>query len=169
MTIRMDELGEYCTPATLRLPGFGGAGLFLRTSVMPVAAEDADVDVAALGLDVGLLSPFRFVQFLSRSATRGFSQELSSFFFADADDWTPQDSVPAFIDPLSGLTCRVLSSTPVQVGLLVELDDDSIGDPDGRALDFVTSRAVLAQAAMDARILEGVDDDVHFSPPAEGR
>ena len=88
MTIRMDELGEYCTPATLRLPGFGGAGLFLRTSVMPVAAEDADVDVAALGLDVGLLSPFRFVQFLSRSATPGFSQELSSFFFAAADDWT---------------------------------------------------------------------------------
>ena len=50
----------------------------------------------------------------------------------------------------------------------MELDDDSIRDPDGRALDFVTSRAVLAQAAMDARILEGVDDDVHFSPPAEG-
>ena len=42
------------------------------------------------------------------------------------------------------------------------------GIPTG-VLDFVTSRAVLAQAAMDARILEGVDDDVHFSPPAEGR
>ena len=102
MTIRMDELGEYCSPASLRLPGFGGAGLFLRTSVMPVAAEDADVDVAALGLDVGLLSPFQVRAVPVPVGHAGFSQELSSFFFAAADDWTPQDSVPAFIDPLSG-------------------------------------------------------------------
>ena len=33
---------------------------------------------------------------------------------------------------------------------------DSMGILDGRALDFVTSRAVLAQAAMDARILEAL-------------
>jgi hypothetical protein len=168
MSFRMDELGEYCTPASFRLPGFGGAGVFLQTGVVPVSAEHAD-DVAALGLDVGLLSPGRFVQFLSRRAKPGFSQELSSFFFAAADDWAPEQSVPAFIDPLSGLTCRVLSSTPGQVGLLVELEDDSVGDPDVRALDFVSSRAVLAQAAMDIRSLEGVDDDVHFSPPPEGR
>ena len=167
MSMRMDELGEYCAPATFRLPGFGGAGVFLRTGVLPVSADDAD-DVAALGLDVGLLSPGRFVQFLSRRARPGFSQELSAFFFAAADDWAPEQSVPVFSNPLSGLTCRVLSSTPGQVGLLVELDDDSAGDPDVRALDFVTSRAVLAQAAMDVRALEGVDEDVHFSPPPEG-
>ena len=90
MSMRMDELGEYCSSGNLRLPGFGGAGgLFLRTGVMPVAAEDADVDVAALGLDVGSAESVRFVQFLSRWATRGFSQELSAFFFAAADDWTP--------------------------------------------------------------------------------
>lgn len=56
---------EYA-PGMFRLPGFGGAAMFLRSVILPNADGDAQ-----LGFDVGLLSPQAFTRHLCRTANPG--------------------------------------------------------------------------------------------------
>ena len=60
------------------------------------------------------------------------------------------------------------SSTDSQVELLVQVVEDPTGE-ELRGVNFQTSRAVLAQAAHDARILESVGDESEgvVTPPRE--
>lgn len=151
-------------PNLFRLPGFGGAAVFLRTGV----ALDADDHAPALSVDVGLLSTVDHVQYLSRPATRGFSHQLSELFLAAAADPLPEITVPDFTDPLSGLECRVESSTDTQVSLLVQIPEDLSAEQRTYAgVDFLTSRAALAQAAIDVRVLENTDDDPVIEPSSD--
>jgi len=152
-------------PSLFRLPGFGGAAVFLRTGV--VLPDDQD-HTPALAVDVGLLSTVDHVQYLGRPATPGFSQRLSELFLAAAADPLPEVTVPDFTDPLSGLECRIGSSTDTQVGLLVQIPEDLFAEQRTYAgVDFLTSRAALAQAAIDVRVLENVEDDPAIEPPSD--
>jgi len=150
-------------PNLFRLPGFGGAAVFLRTGVVL-----PDGKAPALSVDVGLLSTVDHVQYLSRPATRGFSQQLSELFLAAAADPLPEITVPDFTDPLSGLECRVESSTDTQVSLLVQIPEDLSAEQRTYAgVDFLTSRAALAQAAIGVRVLENTDDDPVIEPSSD--
>lgn len=137
---------EECAPATFRLPGFGGRGLFLRAC--PFRGEDLETgawqDVP--GVDVGLLDTAQYVCGLTREATPGFSQRLSDFLLAAA---TGSGMVPPFHDEVLDLLCEVVSSAESEVELLVTFEQ--------RRLSLRTSRAALAQGAWDVRRLEHVD------------
>lgn len=155
-----------CWPGMFRLPGFGGAAVFLRSCVLIPDGGNA----SALGVDVGLLSTVDYVRFLGRPVEPGFSQRWSEFFFAAAGDLHPEASVPAIQDPLSGLECSVESSTDSQVELLIQIVEDmDAEEPDYAGVNFLTSRAALAQAAIDVRVLESVDEDpaAVAVPPSE--
>ncbi|XGU18262.1 hypothetical protein ACETU7_20330 [Rhodococcus sp. 3Y1] len=70
-----------------RLPGYGGAAVFLRSHAVPATVFESDVPT--LVFDVGLLSPDRFNQYLSRHTDDGFVERLAAFFFT-----RPQTSIP---------------------------------------------------------------------------
>lgn len=79
-----------------RLPGYGGAAVFLRSHAVPATVFESDVPT--LVFDVGLLSPDRFNQYLSRHTDDGFVERLAAFFFHAAADFHPEKSLPAFTD-----------------------------------------------------------------------
>lgn len=142
-----------------RLPGFGGAAVFLRSTLVP-AVDAGDDPVARLSVDVGLLSPASFAQYQGRAVMPGLPARLSAFFLSAAADEQPESSVAPLVDEVLGLRVEVASSDEYRVGLLVSLVkdlDEPDAEPDG--LDFETSRAVLAQAARDVRFLDHVDAD----------
>lgn len=148
---------EAYEPAMFRLPGFGGAALFLRTTVVP---DLRDEPRPCLGYDIGFLSPASFTRYLGRLASADLPGRLSAFFLAIASDENPESGVNAFWDEHMGLRIAVTASDATTVTLLVTLNDgpsDEEEEPDG--LDFGTSRAVLAQAAFDVRYLDPWETD----------
>ena len=152
-------------PGTFRLPGFGGAALFLRSCIVL-----DDLAGPALGVDIGILDRVSFTQFLGREVTAGFSQRLSEFFLAAASDVAPEDTVPEFSDGPSTLNCRVVSSSAGVIELLVTIAQDPESDDPGIAgVEFQTSRSALAQAGLDVRVLESIDDDpaAVLEPPSD--
>jgi len=140
---------EPAWPAMFRLPGFGGAAVFLRT----VIAEAEDSPVPDLRVDLGLLDPGNYRQFLRRPVGAGLPSRLSAFFMAAAGDWNPESSLTPLQDDELGLSITVTESDEHRVTLLVEVQDD----PEPVGLDFQTSRAALAQAARDVRVLDHAD------------
>ena len=170
-------------PALFRLPGFGGAAVFIRSAVVravdPMTGSPAAQ--AVLGFDVGLLSPLSHCEYRARPAGPLFADRLSAFLLGAAGDVEPEASVAPLIDDAMGLRIRAVSSDDEKVGLLVAVDrrdgDPDIGSdsdavgPDGDAvgpdgdgsgsegLDFETSRAALVKAAHDARFLDHVGGD----------
>jgi hypothetical protein len=142
--------GSY-EPALFRLAGFGGAGLFLRTSVFP---DERGAEV--LGVDIGLLSVESFVWLLSREADGGLSAGLSAFFIAVAGEDHPEVTIGPFRNDLLGLECAVVASDAVEVELLVRVDPD-------QELLLRTTRAAVMQAGLDARRLEDVNADLDVS------
>jgi hypothetical protein len=133
---------EFYRPGLFRLAGYGGAALFLRSGVL-------GGDPPRLTLDVGFLTPTDYVWFMRQPMMPGLTEELAHFFFACANDIDPELSVDAVVDPLSGLSVRVLSSTPAQVEMQVE-----VGADDGEGVKFLTSRVALTRAADQIRLLE---------------
>lgn len=140
---------ELAWPAMFRLPGFGGAAVFLRT----VVAEAEDSPVPELRVDLGLLDPGNYHQFLRRPVGAGLPSRLSAFFMAAAGDWHPESSQAPLTDDELGLSITVIESDEHRVTLLFEVQDD----PEPVGLDFQTSRAALAQAARDVRVLDQAD------------
>jgi len=139
-------------PGLFRLAGFGGAALYMRTQVCPAATGSE----CSLAFDVSLHSPESESRYFARFAQPGLVEALSAFFLQAAADWHPEASLPAISDPVLGLQIAVTSSTDTRVGLLVTLTEaDDPEEPDG--LDFETTRATLAQAALDVRDLTSVE------------
>ncbi len=131
-------------PALFRLPGFGGAAVYLRSGVVNDHGPE-------LRLDIGLVSPTAWVWYPRLPMRPGLSVELSHFFYECASDLHPELTVAEVADVPSGLTVTVTSSTDDQVELQFRLADDGCL--------FSTSRVVLAQAANDVLVLESVGGD----------
>jgi hypothetical protein len=137
-----------------RLAGFGGAALFLRSQVVPGKVFGGTGVVPAY--DVMLLAPDYHVWYLARRASDHVIDWLSSFMFAAAADFTPEDSVLPFSDPVLGVTIRVLASNDerveIEVRVMPDIEDGSV---EADVLNFETSRYALAAAAEAIRVLDG--------------
>ena len=153
--------------ARFRLPGFGGAALCLRSVVIP---DDAHSAGARLSLDVELLSPIKSDHYLARPVSDGLIDRLSTFFLAAASDWHPEISAPTVSDERLGLELSATHSDEVRVNIVLRIVEDLEDDVrDFGGLDFETSRAALAQAARDVRVLDrDSDDNAELAdPPSE--
>lgn len=156
-----DPLGDYA-PAQFRLPGYGGAAVFLRSQVVP--ARTFGTDGPSLAFDVMLLAPDWHVWHLTRPAEPGLVDRLSAFFFAAANDFAPETSLAVFADAAMGLTLSVDASTDHQVSLTVTVLRDRAADvPEFDDLDFETSRATLVSASIGVRDLDSSwSDEVEY-------
>lgn len=143
-----------------RLPGYGGAAVFLRSHAVPATIFESDQPM--LAFDVGMLSPDRFIQYLGRRAGPDFVERLAGFFFRAAADFHPEDSIPTFVDDRLGLTITIRSSTDRAVELEFSLaqNPDSSGT-ERDEMNFETSRVVLATSAQTVPRLTG-DVASHF-------
>lgn len=153
-------------PAQFRLPGFDGAGLFLRTLTLPESLPG--LDRLTLAFDVGLLSPERKVEYLARKSDPQFVKRLSGFFWSAANDFHPEQSVPILTQDSMGVTIAVVSSSDfrieIQVTLVEELGANIL---EFDLLNFETSRLALTTAAREVRSLTGEIDDPEFSEGIE--
>ncbi|TSD49842.1 hypothetical protein FFI94_029265 [Rhodococcus sp. KBS0724] len=137
-----------------RLPGYGGAAVFLRSHAVP--ARTLETEAPTLVFDVGLLSPDEYNQYLNRPAGDGFVERLSAFFFHAAADFHPERSLDTFSDETLGLTIAVRSSTDQRVELEFSLAEDATeSDSERDEMDFETSRVVLATSAQSVGRLSG--------------
>ena len=129
-----------------RLPGYGGAAIFLRRH----AVRDDEGGVRA-AYDVGLLGPEGRTEYFARPAEADFPARLGEFLFAAASEFHPELAVPIFSDEELGFTLAAMSSTDdrveLQVTVLGELGADV---PETDAMNFETSRAVLVSASHEA-------------------
>ena len=147
-----NPLGEYA-PAQFRLAGFGGAGVFLRSQVVP--AKTFGSDHPSLAFDVMLLAPDWHVWHMSRPVMPGFVDRLSTFLFEVANHFVPEQSVDAFTDAAMGLTISVESSEEGRVELAVTVVREPGADvPEVDDLNFETSRATLVSASFAVRGLD---------------
>lgn len=137
-------------PATpsdlLRIPGRGGAALFLRAGWVTTGWQD--LHKSGLVLDIGLLDPQRYVQYLARPCPAGSLHELATFLLAAASERHPEQSLAHFQDADLGLGLSVVQSTDLEVELEVLVVQDPGADlVEHDGLNFQTSRAVLVTAA----------------------
>lgn len=136
-----------------RLPGYGGAAMFLRSQGVP--ARTFRSDAPNIAFDVGLLSPRRFTWYLKQPADDNFADRLAEFFFRGAADFHPENSLAAFSDVRMGLMIDIRSSTNERVELEVTLLEGSTADPIDN-INFETSRVVLANSAQSvSRLTRG--------------
>ncbi len=106
------------TPSDLlRVPGRGGAALFLRAGW--VAAGWQDLEQSGLVLDIGLLDPQRSVQYLARPCSPRSLEDLAVFLLTAASDRHPEQSLADFQDADLGLALSVVQSTDLEVKLEV--------------------------------------------------
>jgi hypothetical protein len=139
----------------------------LRSVVVPDEARSAG---ARLSLDVELLSPIKSDHYLARPVSDSLIPRLSAFFLAAASDWHPELSAPTVFDDRLGLELSATHSDEVRVNIVLRLIEDLEADVrDFGGLDFETSRAALAQAARDVRVLDRDSDDNAglADPPSE--
>ncbi|MFC9788059.1 hypothetical protein [Rhodococcus sp. NPDC127528] len=122
-----------------RLPGFGGAAVFLRRTVASARMRESDAPGTAF--DVGLLSPDRLVWYQQRVAEDDFVDRLGAFLLRAAADFHPEKSLDVFADRRMGLTVSVRTSTDSRV----ELEFEIVEEED--VMSFETSRVALAAAA----------------------
>lgn len=145
-------------PAQFRLPGFDGAGLFFRTLTVPESLPG--LNRLALAFDVGLLSPERKVEYLSRKADAEFVRRLAAFFWSAANDFHPEQTVPILTQDSMGLTIAIVSSSDfrieIQITLVEELGANIL---EFDVLQFETSRLALTTAASEVRELLGEKEE----------
>jgi hypothetical protein len=147
-------------PGVFRLPGYGGAALFLRSHVVPDRSPEGTGGL--LALDVGLLDPYRLVHYLARPAAEGFVDRLARFLFSAASEFHPEKTLATFADEAMGLTISALASTDDRVEIEVAvIPDPGVPMEDADGLNFETSRAALVTASQEVRALDASwDDDV---------
>lgn len=153
----------------VRLAGYGGAGLFLHSVVVPAEGGSAGPEPLGIAFDVTLHSPQSENTYYARNAEAGFLASLADFCLAAAAAEAPEMSTSPLLDERCGFELSVLSSSETRVGLLVraarELDETPI---EWDVMDFETSRAALAQLSIDTRMLLGEDAwTVSTEPPTE--
>jgi hypothetical protein len=138
----------------MRLPGFGGAGLFLRRSIASESNRP--------GADVWLVDPRMHNGVLGREVDRRFWLRLARYLFDVAGAQFPDRDVPAFLDASSGLSVDVGTSDSNRVGLQVLVT--GLDDPDcpELGLRFESTRAALANAAIGVQSLFGSLDLADF-------
>lgn len=143
----MRLMPEPATPSDLlRIPGRGGAALFLRAGW--AAAGWQDLDNSGFALDIGLLDPRRYVQYLARPCPAGSLEDLAAFLLAAASERYPEQSLAQYQDADLGLGLSVVQSTDLEVELEVLVVQDPGADlVEHDGLNFQTSRAVLVTAA----------------------
>lgn len=133
-----------------RLPGYGGAALYLRSHPSTAAGY------SELSFDLALLQPTRLVQYRGRTCTTDFAHRLSEYMFSGAADVHPELSVETLSVPALGLAISYVGSTNVTVEIDVSVIDDLDEDDAGfDGLNFRTTRAVLAAAGHSALSLTG--------------
>ncbi len=137
-----------------RLPGYGGAALFVGCQA--VAARTPSTPDPEVAFDVGLLRPDRFVQYLNRPTEPAFVDRFAQFLFSAAADFHPENSLATFSDSRMGLTVAVTSSTSGQVEIELSIVEDSAAAViETDWLSFDTSRVALASGAESIRCLDG--------------
>lgn len=152
----------------LRLPGFGGAALFLQAAPRPARGSGTPDAGAVWGLDITFISPETRRAYVGRACDESLAASLSTFLLSAAADWHPETSVTPISDESLGLHAAVIASTPNDVTIEVKVIDDLDADaPDWDGLDFRTSRAALAQVAWEARQLFGGPGAPAAEPPQE--
>lgn len=168
------DLEPVYSPRALRIPGFGGAAVVLRPVVLPLRNGTAPAPGGAhqveWGVDIDLVEPTTIKRHLGRRIDTDLASRLEAFLLSAAADWHPEESARGISEPITGLEMSVEGSTDGVVELLVRVVDDlSADEPDYAGLNFETSRAVLAQAARDAREVLGRHADAGPSaePPRE--
>lgn len=155
MIFEPDPWDEY-SPAQLRLPGFSGAALFLRSLVLPAEPGPAGTEGMGMGIDVMTLTPGWHCWYMLRRPSANLVDRLAAFFFAAAADFHPESRLADFTDEGLGLTLSIVEST--EANLTVEcfiVQDQSHGDPGLDSMRFETTRAVMASAAAAVRCLDG--------------
>lgn len=141
-----------------RLPGFGGAALYL----MPIMAPGriGSDEVLVRNYDVGLLSPDRKVEYLGRTANFYFISYLANYFWEVANEIHPEKSVPDFQDFELGMGISVVSSTDFLVELQISVVKQLGNVPlEFDLLNFETSRLALIGMNRDLSKYEGEDSD----------
>ena len=143
------------TDAAFRLPGFTGEAIFLQSVVVP----DPSTGQARWALDIGLLSVMEFHQYKGGCPGPGFIATAAQFLREAATQPAPEQHVAAVVDDSLGLRVTAVGSTDVTVELQVSVDiegpESESESGDSCVLDLVTTRAVLAQAAVDIHRLTG--------------
>ena len=141
-----------------RLAGFGGAAVFLRTSVIPGILADSPSPV--LTMHFSFLSPFDLIQVFDRPVEGDFHERLSGFLYSAAEDFHPEKSVPALQSELAGLVVSVESSTDDKVCLNWQLVEDlSASVREFIGLNFETTRAALVSASQEALLLRNANPE----------
>lgn len=143
---------QHHRPAEFRLSGFGGAAVFLRTCALPGSVlGEADPLIA---VDIELVSPESRWAALARPMIPTLADGLSQFLLSAAQEFYPEESVPAFQDQLAGVLVSVESSAPDRVCLEWTVVKDMAADVlDFETLNFETSRAALVTASHEVRFL----------------
>lgn len=134
-------------PPALRIPGIGGAALFVSVAPSPAAME---AGLGVMGVDIRVMTPKYAAVYRRRPVETGFSADLARFLWVAASELTPERLDP-FEDQQAGLSIRVIASTNFTVTLEVEViaHENEDGDEiDG--LNFETSRAALITASQEA-------------------
>jgi hypothetical protein len=147
----------------VRLPGYGGAGVFIRRAVVRGA-------LSSPGVDVWLVGPEFVEAVLGRATLPGFLADLARFLFAVAGAAVPEQDPHLFEDPVAGFTIEITGSDNARVELVTTVTSSSPSEPPGclfedvgadaheYALGFETSRAALANTAQDiAELVGGMD------------
>ncbi|PZS16987.1 MAG: hypothetical protein DLM57_09330 [Pseudonocardiales bacterium] len=140
----------------MRLPGYGGAGVFLRRTA---AREPA----CRKAIDIWLLAPDFCKAVLGRATESALLPDLARYLFTVASSATPERDLPSFADTTAGLSIDVGTSDEVRVGLRVRVADDPDADVvDYLDIDFETSRAALVVAAEGIAAVAGGMDLADF-------
>lgn len=157
--------GELEVPV-LRLAGFGGAAVYLRSLIIP---GDVDGGAARLGLDIGIMGPEFRMFFLARPAEVTFPSRLGRFLFDLANETHPELSVPALQEESAGLVLSAVGSTDAIVTLEVTITETLDGDPqDVQSLHFETSRAALVGASQEEARLALFRPPISVGPRLRG-
>lgn len=132
-----------------RLGGFGGCALTLRSCINVGPSGSFD-----FGVDIGVLTPDRFVEYFARPIGEGFIDKLVTFFWACAFEAVPEKSVATFVDDTAGFNLSVMSSRESVVEVQVHvLEDPDSEIPEIDVVNFETSRVALSTAAEKIRLL----------------
>lgn len=157
------------TQGIVRLAGYGGAAILVRSVVVPAAVNASGPEPVSVVFDFTLHSPESESSYYLRPAAADFLARFADFCLAAASAESPEASLQPMRDAMAGFEVTLISSDPTRVGLLVRVSRELDATPiDWDAMDFETSRAALAQASLDARTLLGDDAwSVTTEPPTE--
>lgn len=142
---------SYAPPPQMRIPGYAGAAISIHATPSPTAM---DVGLGAMGVDLRLMTPDYGAVYRRRPVGEDFAEQLRTFLWETAAEFTPEDSVEPFFDGFSGLSLSVVESTPFTVTLQVEVivhEGEDSNEVDG--INFETPRAALITAANQAEAL----------------